>query len=139
MTSKRTISYIGLWALIMPWLGFSWETKTVLFSLTGILLLIIGNRQYINQKKIQKLGINSHKEDLNNQSSTPNNMIENSTIINDDFNHSVNNATQYIPKQRIKRDVETMRPVRKITARSNKIVDGGNTIENEQGDLLSTQ
>lgn len=76
MTSKRTISYIGLWALIMPWLGFSWETKTVLFSLTGILLLIIGNRQYINQKKIQKLGINSHKEDFNAQSSTPNNTIE---------------------------------------------------------------
>lgn len=50
MASRRTISYIGLWALIMPWLGFSWGTKTVLFSLTGILLLVIGNRHYHSGK-----------------------------------------------------------------------------------------
>ncbi len=50
MASRRTISYIGLWALIMPWLGFSWGTKTVLFSLTGILLLVIGNRHYHSSK-----------------------------------------------------------------------------------------
>lgn len=58
-TSRRTISYIGLWALIMPWLGFSWETKTVLFSLTGIVLLIVGNRQYHNEKKRQKIHTSS--------------------------------------------------------------------------------
>ncbi len=58
MASKRTISYIGLWALIIPWLGFSWQTKTVLFSLTGAILLVIGNRQYNNEKKKQK--IHSH-------------------------------------------------------------------------------
>lgn len=51
MASRRTISYIGLWALIMPWLGFSWGTKTILFSLTGILLLVIGNRHYNSEKK----------------------------------------------------------------------------------------
>ncbi|OGI76238.1 hypothetical protein A3C57_01375 [Candidatus Nomurabacteria bacterium RIFCSPHIGHO2_02_FULL_33_12] len=56
-SSKRTISYIGLWALIMPWLGFNWETKTVLFSLTGIVLLIVGNRQYHNEKKRQKVNL----------------------------------------------------------------------------------
>lgn len=39
----------------MPWLGFSWQTKTVLFSLTGVVLLIIGNRQYNNEKKKQKI------------------------------------------------------------------------------------
>ncbi len=50
MKSRRTISYIGLWALIMPWLGFSWETKTVLFSLTGLMLLFIGNRYYHSEK-----------------------------------------------------------------------------------------
>jgi len=58
MASKRTISYIGLWALIIPWLGFSWQTKTVLFSLTGAILLVIGNRHYNNEKKKQK--IHSH-------------------------------------------------------------------------------
>lgn len=135
MTSKRTISYIGLWALIMPWLGFTWETKTVLFSLTGILLLIIGNRQYINQKKLQKLNTNPHKEDLNTGSPIPNNIVEDSTIINNDFNHSVNNATQYIPKQRIKRDIETIRPIRKIAIKSNKINNEVNI--NDQQDLLS--
>lgn len=51
MISNRTISYIGLWALIMPWLGFSWGTKTMLFSLTGALLLFIGNRHYNNNNK----------------------------------------------------------------------------------------
>jgi hypothetical protein len=54
MASRRTISYIGLWALIMPWLGFSWGTKTVLFSLTGVLLLFIGNRHYNSEKKKNK-------------------------------------------------------------------------------------
>jgi hypothetical protein len=54
MASRRTISYIGLWALIMPWLGFSWGTKTILFSLTGILLLFIGNRHYNSENKKPK-------------------------------------------------------------------------------------
>lgn len=59
MASRRTISYIGLWALIMPWLGFSWGTKTVLFSLTGILLLVIGNRHYHSNKSKQKEFLNN--------------------------------------------------------------------------------
>ncbi len=54
MASRRTISYIGLWALIVPWLGFTWETKTILFSLTGLVLLFIGNKHYNNEKKKQK-------------------------------------------------------------------------------------
>ncbi len=56
MESRRTISYIGLWSLILPWLGLSWETKSVLFSLTGILLLVIGNRYYFikKQKDLEK-------------------------------------------------------------------------------------
>ncbi len=54
MKSKRIISYIGLWALVMPWLGFSWDTKTVLFSLTGLLLLYIGNKHYGEAKNIHK-------------------------------------------------------------------------------------
>ncbi len=56
MKSRRTISYIGLWALIMPWLGFSWETKTVLFSLTGLILLFIGNKHYHSEKRNKESG-----------------------------------------------------------------------------------
>lgn len=68
MISNRTISYIGLWALIMPWLGFSWGTKTMLFSLTGALLLFIGNRHYNNNNKK-----NTHNK---NVSSTNNEQID---------------------------------------------------------------
>lgn len=123
MTSKRTISYIGLWALIMPWLGFSWETKTILFSLTGILLLIIGNRQYYNEKKLQKLKANTHNNNHNNH-----NEINNTPTvpIDNEFNHSINNAVPYVPKQRIKREVEITRPVRKIAMKST------NEINNEK-------
>lgn len=56
MASRRTISYIGLWALILPWLGLTWEAKSLLFSFTGAILLIIGNRYYFvkRQKEIEK-------------------------------------------------------------------------------------
>lgn len=63
MTSKRTISYIGLWALILPWLGLTWEVKAGLFSLTGVVLLVIGNKQYFSGRKQQQ---HSNKDIANN-------------------------------------------------------------------------
>jgi hypothetical protein len=72
MKSKRTISYIGLWALVLPWLGFSWKTTIVLFSLTGVVLLVIGNRQYHNEKKKQKI----NKDDSSREYHSTNNSID---------------------------------------------------------------
>jgi len=86
MKSKRIISYIGLWALILPWLGFSWDTKTVLFSLTGVLLLYIGNKHYSEAKNIHKKAhidnspkVTSNTEAVNNPIYTePEIVVENS-------------------------------------------------------------
>lgn len=75
MKSKRIISYIGLWALILPWLGFSWDTKTVLFSLTGLLLLYIGNKHYSEVKNINR---KSHIDNSTKIASSPE--VENNHI-----------------------------------------------------------
>lgn len=56
MISKRTISYIGFWVLILPWLGFSYKTQTWLVCFTGIVLLFLGAKHYVfHNKKNKKL------------------------------------------------------------------------------------
>ena len=77
MISRRTISFIGLWAILLPWLGFSWSTKTVLFSLTGLILLYIGNRHYAAEKRKAKLKTkDATKINNNTTSATHTNLIK---------------------------------------------------------------
>jgi hypothetical protein len=129
MKSKRTISYIGLWALIMPWLGFSWGTKTFLFSLTGAVLLIIGNRQYHNEKKKEKHS--SIKELENSSNFTPETKLDytkTETVTEpvyqnnpeaNNFN-SKTNEIENIPatKPRARRKIEMTPRVKKIAIKS---------------------
>jgi len=137
MISRRTISYIGLWALIMPWLGFSWETKTVLFSLTGVLLLFIGNRYYNSEKNKQKKDhskTDTNVEEKSHESELKNNHIANAPIstykpVPDymELNHKIYNPVHTIqvspeqdnfipaekPKHRIQKKIEMIaRPKR---------------------------
>ena len=64
MIKNRTIAYIGLWVLLLPWLGFSNSSKNILVSLTGGILLYIGNKHYTKSKllKLTKHDTSSEKE-----------------------------------------------------------------------------
>ncbi len=147
MKSKRTISYIGLWALIMPWLGFSWGTKTVLFSLTGIILLIIGNRQYHNEKKKEKH--NSTKEVETYPNFTPETKLDytetkpimepvyQNNLEVSSFNSKTNeieslpkNENIVSPKPRVRRKIEMAPRVKKIAIKSEPY-----SIENSNYDI----
>ncbi len=135
MKSKRTISYIGLWALIMPWLGFSWGTKTFLFSLTGAVLLIIGNRQYHNEKKKEKhSSIKEFENSSNFTTETKLDYIGNEPVIEpvhqnipeaNNFNSKTNeientikNENTATTKPRARRKIEMTPRVKKIAIKS---------------------
>ncbi len=131
MKSKRTISYIGLWALIMPWLGFTWETKTVLFSLTGIILLIIGNRQYHNEKKKQIFKNNDIPVENNHNNNYSNNTIADNKSINIQSNpdildnntistsspNNIEDVNTFNPKPRTRKRIEMAPRIKRITVK----------------------
>lgn len=136
MNSKRTISYIGLWALIMPWLGFTWETKTVLFSLTGIILLIIGNRQYHNEKKkhLNKKDdqniVNHPIPNLNNDFSdyrknetiySSPSVLNNNLVQTMDINPVIKNEPLPVVKPRIRKKIEMSPRPRKIAIKKDPV------------------
>jgi len=122
-SSKRTISYIGLWALIMPWLGFNWETKTVLFSLTGIVLLIVGNRQYHNEKKRQKINHTSSFVIEEKIEEKPEQKFPDFKIENQNKDLEENQFTPIMPEQKniIKKRVEMSPRVKRITLQKSSI------------------
>jgi hypothetical protein len=130
-SSKRTISYIGFWALIMPWLGFNWETKTVLFSLTGIVLLIVGNRQYHNEKKRQKINHTSsfvieEKIEQKSEQQFQDLRIENIPIQNVSTSLEENQFTSFTPdviiqKNIIRKKVEMAPRVKRITVQKSNV------------------
>lgn len=148
MKSKRTISYIGLWALIMPWLGFTWETKTVLFSLTGIILLIIGNRQYHNEKKKQVFKNNDIPTETNQDNNIhiadnkstyiePNQNILDNNIISTINSNVTDDANNFSSKPKTRKRIEMAPRIKRITVKkeSTFINNDANIDQNELSDF----
>jgi hypothetical protein len=70
MIKNRTIAYIGLWVLLLPWLGFSNSSKNILVSITGALLLYLGNKHYTKsklEKEVKKSNNTENQFNINNK------------------------------------------------------------------------
>ena len=50
MRKEKRLFIIGLWVIILPFLGFPGSWKTVLFFLTGIALIYLGYLFYMEAK-----------------------------------------------------------------------------------------
>lgn len=50
MRKEKTLLIIGLWVLILPFLGFSIFWKKILFSITGLAILYLGYLFYLEAK-----------------------------------------------------------------------------------------
>ena len=53
MSKHRTLFFIGIWVVILPFLGFPVLIKTILSTLTGLLIIYISYREYKNAKIIK--------------------------------------------------------------------------------------
>lgn len=52
MSKHRILFFIGIWVVILPFLGFPGLFKTILFILTGIIIIYISYKEYKFFKKI---------------------------------------------------------------------------------------
>lgn len=50
MRKEKTLLIIGLWVIILPFLGFSISSKKVLFVITGVALFYLGYLFYLEAK-----------------------------------------------------------------------------------------
>jgi len=50
MRKEKTLFIIGLWVMVLPFLGFPGTWKTVLFILTGVSLVYLGYLFYMEAK-----------------------------------------------------------------------------------------
>ena len=51
MDRSRKFLVIGVWVIILPYLGFPFAIKNILFALTGLLIIYLGYRMYLESKK----------------------------------------------------------------------------------------
>lgn len=51
MRKEKTIFIIGLWLIVLPFLGFPGSWKTVILVLTGIALVYLGYLFYMEAKE----------------------------------------------------------------------------------------
>jgi len=51
MKKARILLTLGVWIAILPYLGFPYSWKNILFSLTGLVLIFLAYRFYIEYKK----------------------------------------------------------------------------------------
>ena len=50
MRKEKTLFIIGLWIIVLPFLGFATNTKIFLFVLTGLALLYLAYLFYLENK-----------------------------------------------------------------------------------------
>lgn len=50
MRKEKTLFIIGLWVIVLPFLGFPGLWKTILFILTGLTLIYLGYLFYMEAK-----------------------------------------------------------------------------------------
>ena len=51
MRKEKTIFIIGLWIIVLPFLGFPGSWKTVMLVLTGVALIYLGYLFYMEAKE----------------------------------------------------------------------------------------
>lgn len=61
MRKEKTLLVIGLWVLILPFLGFSINSKKVLFVITGFAILYLGYLFYLEARN-RLLKISDHSK-----------------------------------------------------------------------------
>ncbi len=54
MHKARILLLFGLWVAVLPYLGFPYSMKNILFTLTGLLLILFGYVFYKNNKSEEK-------------------------------------------------------------------------------------
>jgi hypothetical protein len=73
MQTARTLLIMGIWIVILPYLGFPLFWKNMLFTLTGFGLMYIAYNLYVKikvalEKKKRKFDNFSENERINNES-----------------------------------------------------------------------
>ncbi len=51
MKKARTLLFLGTWVVILPYLGFPYFWKNILFTITGLGIIYISYTLYIDNKK----------------------------------------------------------------------------------------
>lgn len=51
MTKHRILFFIGIWVIVLPFLGFPVLIKTILFIATGIIIILISYKEYLIVKR----------------------------------------------------------------------------------------
>jgi len=72
MKKSKIFLTLGLWVAILPYLGFPYEFRRILFSVTGVLIMYLSYTLYLenkkNNKEIKKEFDNfSENQDFNNK------------------------------------------------------------------------
>lgn len=68
MIKVKTILILGVWVMILPYLGFPYYFKNILFSITGLIFIYIGYLLYKEQKiegKIKEKTFDNFSENNN--------------------------------------------------------------------------
>lgn len=54
MKKARTLLFLGTWVVILPYLGFPYFWKNILFAITGLGIIYISYTLYIDHKTREK-------------------------------------------------------------------------------------
>ncbi|PIZ87543.1 hypothetical protein COX93_00680 [Candidatus Nomurabacteria bacterium CG_4_10_14_0_2_um_filter_30_12] len=68
MSKIKIILILGIWVAILPYLGFPYSFKNILFSITGLVFISIGYllyREQIIEGKIEKKTFDNFSENNN--------------------------------------------------------------------------
>lgn len=88
MIKVKTILILGVWVMILPYLGFPYYFKNILFSITGLIFIYIGYLLYKEQKiegKIKEKTFDNFSE--NNNFNEKEIKIEENINSNNDINN----------------------------------------------------
>jgi len=67
MRKEKTLFIIGLWVIVLPFLGFPGLWKTIIFILTGLILIYLGYLFYMEAKnRLAKIEENQTKLFIDN-------------------------------------------------------------------------
>lgn len=62
MKKERTLFFIGLWVIILPYLSFPTSVRNILFVISGLVIIYFS---YILRKKSKEEALNLKKDDNN--------------------------------------------------------------------------
>ena len=67
MTKVRVLLALGVWVTILPYLGFPYSWKDILFTITGLALIYVGYLlySYFKEKETKEESFDNFKENSN--------------------------------------------------------------------------